>query len=134
MRGGKFCYTTMGGIDWGFDFYAPQSFLDAKGRRLIVGWANAWDWMPWWKDWGPTHKEGWCGAFNIPREVRLMPDNTLQFVPIEEVISLRYDEDERSGVSVFGEAVDITGGDGVAYEVKLVLDLREARRSGCCFI
>ncbi len=63
-----------------------------------------------------------------------MPDNTLQFVPIEEVISLRYDEDERSGVSVFGEAVDITGGDGVAYEVKLVLDLREARRSRCCFI
>lgn len=123
---GKFCYTTMGEIDWGFDFYAPQSFLDAKGRRLIVGWANAWDWMPWWKDWGPTYKEGWCGAFNIPREVRLMPDNTLQFVPIEEVISLRYDEDERSGVSVFGEAVDITGGDGIAYEVKLVLDLERS--------
>ena len=20
----------------------------------LVGWENAWDWMPFWKDWGPT--------------------------------------------------------------------------------
>ena len=47
---GKFFYTISGEIDWGFDYYAPQSFLAPDGRRILVGWANAWDWMPFWKD------------------------------------------------------------------------------------
>lgn len=24
--------------DMGFDFYAPQTFEDAKGRRILIGW------------------------------------------------------------------------------------------------
>ena len=30
---GKFCYQTSGEIDWGHDYYAPQSFLAPDGRR-----------------------------------------------------------------------------------------------------
>lgn len=122
---GKFYHTTMGEIDWGFDYYAPQSFLDGKGRRLIVGWANSWDWMPFWKDWGPTYKENWCGSFAIPREVRLMPDNTLQFVPVEELKSLRTEEKIRYDVKAESEPVEISAGDGVAFESRLVLDLEK---------
>ncbi len=118
---GTFYHTVMGEIDWGFDYYAPQSFLDAKGRRLIVGWANAWDWMPFWKDWGPTYKEHWCGSFAIPRQVRLMPDNTLQFLPVEELKSLRTEENVRYNVE--DGPVDVSAGDGVAFECRLVLDL-----------
>lgn len=36
---GKFFYTISGEIDWGFDYYAPQSFLAPDGRRILVGWA-----------------------------------------------------------------------------------------------
>ena len=25
-------------LDRGFDFYAPQTFEDAKGRRIVIGW------------------------------------------------------------------------------------------------
>ncbi len=25
-------------LDNGFDFYAPQTFLDEKGRRVLIGW------------------------------------------------------------------------------------------------
>lgn len=32
---GKFFYKTSGEIDWGFDYYAPQSFEAADGRRLL---------------------------------------------------------------------------------------------------
>ncbi|MFR5583113.1 MAG: hypothetical protein ACLTLQ_04190 [[Clostridium] scindens] len=64
---GKFCYQTSGEIDWGHDYYAPQSFLAPDGRRLIVGWANEWEWMSYWKDWGPTYKEGWCGFFQYSK-------------------------------------------------------------------
>ena len=86
---GKFFYTTSGEIDWGFDYYAPQSFLAPDGRRILVGWANAWDWMPFWKDWGPTYQEGWCGFYNIPREAVLAEDNTLKFIPVKELQDLR---------------------------------------------
>jgi len=122
---GKFNFTVIGEIDWGLDFYAPQSFLDGKGRRLIVGWANAWDWMPWWKDWGPTFKENWCGAFSIPREVKLCDDNTLMFVPVEEFKQLRYDERKIENISIGNDKMLIEAGDGVAFELKLEIDLEK---------
>ena len=100
---GKFYYTVSGEIDWGFDYYAPQSFLSPDGRRIIVGWANAWDWMPFWKDWGPTYKEGWCGFFNLPREVVLCKDNTLQFLPVRELEQLRRDEQIQRNVTLKAE-------------------------------
>jgi beta-fructofuranosidase len=126
---GKFNYTTTGEIDWGFDYYAPQSFLDRKGRRLIVGWANAWDWMPWWKDWGPSFKENWCGSFGLTREVKLCEDNTLMFVPVKEYETLRYDELEFQDITVAGDKYEIKAGDGVAYEFKLQIDLTKTTAS-----
>lgn len=122
-RTGKFIPSLTGEIDWGYDFYAPQSFMDAKGRRLIVAWANAWDWMPWWKDWGPSYKENWCGSFNLPREVKLMPNHTLQFVPIEEVKLLRNNKQEYFDIHVHGTSFSISAGDGVAFESNMILDL-----------
>lgn len=127
---GKFNYTVSGEIDWGFDFYAPQSFLAPDGRRLIVGWANAWDWMPHWKDWGPAYKEGWCGFYNIPREVKLMPDHTLQFIPIKEMESIRENEQIQTDIAVGTDPVEITAGDGVAYELKMNIDLEKTNASG----
>lgn len=124
-RTGKFNPVNVGEIDWGFDFYAPQSFPDAKGRRLIVAWANAWDWMPWWKDWGPTYKEHWCGSFNLPREVRLTPDYTLQFVPVEELRALRNDKQEYFDICIHQTPFSITAGDGVAFESRMIIDLKE---------
>lgn len=55
----------------------------------LVGWENAWDWMPFWKDWGPTYQEGWCGFYNIPREAVLAEDNTLKFIPVKKLQNLR---------------------------------------------
>lgn len=121
---GKFYPVHSGEIDWGLDYYAPQSFLDAQGRRIMVAWSNAWDWMPWWKDWGPTYKEGWCGSFNIPREVRLMPDYSLQFMPIKEIKDIQYNEKIEYAVEADGELI-LDAGDGVSCEIKLVIDLEK---------
>ncbi len=122
---GKFHYTTSGEIDWGFDFYAPQSFQDNKGRRLIAGWANAWDWMPWWKDWGPSFKENWCGAFGLIREVKLCDDNTLMFVPVEEYNVLRSNEQELKDIAVSKSKYELKAGDGVAFELQMLIDLEK---------
>lgn len=122
---GKFVYDTCGEADWGFDYYAPQSFLDGKGRRLLIGWANAWDWMPFWKDWGPTYQEGWCGSFAVPRQVKMNPDHTLRFEPVEELQLLRYGETAQKDLFVEGERTDIPLQDGCSYEMKLEIDLKE---------
>ena len=143
---GKFVWNKSGEIDWGYDYYAPQSFVAPDGRRLIVGWANAWDWMPFWKDWGPTYKEGWCGSFNLVREVRMTKDGTLQFVPIRELKTLRKDASKQDAF-VVQEEMGLQAGDGVSFELKFkinleetdaesfVLDLRcgEGKRTRCMF-
>lgn len=120
---GKFNYHVTGEVDWGFDYYAPQSFLTPDGRRIIVSWANGWEWMPLWKDWGPTYKEGWCGSFNIPREVRMMGDGTLQFLPIVEVETIRENPKQKDELVVMEEETELTAGDGVCFELKLKIDL-----------
>ncbi|WP_077610286.1 glycoside hydrolase family 32 protein [Clostridium sp. Marseille-P2415] len=122
---GKFNYYISGEIDWGFDYYAPQSFLAPDGRRIIVGWANEWEWMPLWKDWGPTYKEGWCGSFNIPREVRMMEDGTLQFLPIAEVETMREYSKQKDVLVVTEKETELAAGDGVCFELKFKIDLEK---------
>lgn len=91
----------------------------------MVGWSNEWEWMPLWKDWGPTYKEGWCGFFNLPREVRMMEDGTLQFLPIAEVEKLRLNSHKKNMLLVTDEETELTAGDGVCFELKFKIDLKE---------
>lgn len=122
---GSFYSHVSGEINWGFDYYAPQSFLAPDGRRIMVGWANEWEWMPSWKDWGPTYKEGWCGSFNIPMEVRLMKDSTLQFLPIKEIESLRQGGQFWDNLVVTEDELELKAGDGVTFELKMKIDLEK---------
>ena len=104
-----------------------QQFQDDKGRRIIVAWANNWDWMPWFKDWGPTFQEHWCGSYTLPREVRLCADNTLRFIPAEEFQQLRYCEKQVEKVTIgSGAPYRFEAGDGVAHEALLDIDLTES--------
>lgn len=122
---GKFFYTTSGEIDWGFDYYAPQSFLALDGRRILVGWANAWDWMPFWKDWGPTYQEGWCGFYNIPREAVLAEDNTLKFIPVKELQDLRKNQQEEEDILIKeDEKKELRS--GCVYETEMRINLKKS--------
>lgn len=122
---GKFCRRTQEEIDWGLDYYAPQSFLAPDGRRIMAGWSNEWEWMPHWKDWGPSYKEGWCGFFNIPREVRLMEDGTLQFLPIREIETIRKNPCYKEFLTVTEKEAELTAGDGVCFEMKFIIDMEK---------
>lgn len=122
---GRFQPYVTGEIDWGLDYYAPQSFLAPDGRRILVGWANEWEWMPLWKDWGPTYKEGWCGSFNIPLEIRMRSDGTLQFCPIEEAAGLRETSVCEDTFIVTEDTKELRAGDGVSFELKMKIDLEE---------
>ena len=125
---GRFDYDISGEIDWGYDYYAPQSFLAPDGRRIMVAWSNEWEWMPFFKDWGPTYKEGWCGFFNIPREVEITETGRLYFVPIRELMKLR---EEGSGslkkeIIINESEFELKAGDGVSFELKLAINLQQS--------
>ncbi len=51
-------------LDYGFDFYAPQTF-HADGRRLLVGWQG----MPDADYTNPTAEAGWQHCLTVPREI-----------------------------------------------------------------
>ena len=44
---GRFFPQTVGEVDWGLDYYAPQVFKDDMGRTLMMGWMESWSFHPW---------------------------------------------------------------------------------------
>lgn len=83
---GVFTPEAQGKLDDGFDFYAAQTFLDDKGRRILIGWMDMWGSKM------IAENRGWYGAMTLPRELKLLPDGTLASVPVEELNALRGEE------------------------------------------
>ena len=69
---GKFHYENYQPIDCGFDFYAPQTCVDEKGRRIVIGWMETWE-----TDIPTQHGHEWAGAMTLPREVKLSGEEAL---------------------------------------------------------
>lgn len=82
---GEFHIEKTGNLDYGSDFYAPQSFVDKHGNRVIIAWQNGWLWMPWCENWGPTGMEGWRGVLSVPKKLTLLQDLSLSVYPVEEM-------------------------------------------------
>ncbi|ATD55531.1 glycoside hydrolase family 32 protein [Clostridium chauvoei] len=77
--------TNFNELDRGFDFYAPQSFMDSKGRRIIIGWMGVPDAV---EHRNPTIKNYWQHCLTIPREL-VLENNKLYQKPIKELEGLR---------------------------------------------
>lgn len=74
--------------DRGFDFYAPQTFEDEQGRRILVGWMG----MPSCMEYhNPTVDYGWQHALTIPRELSVV-DGKLVQQPVAELKDLRREQ------------------------------------------
>lgn len=71
--------------DMGFDFYAPQTFQDEQGRRILIGWAGIPD-----ADYDnkPTVDKGWQHALTVPRVLTWQNEKVYQ-KPVEELNQLR---------------------------------------------
>lgn len=71
--------------DLGFDFYAPQTFVDESGRTVLVGWMGVPE-VPW-----ESAPEGlsWCHCLTVPREVTAGTDGALLQRPARELEALR---------------------------------------------
>lgn len=77
-------------LDRGFDIYAPQTFLDEKNRRIIIGWMGIPD-----ADYTntPTVEKGWQHALTMPRELKVKNNRIIQ-LPLDEYKNLRGEKRE----------------------------------------
>lgn len=101
-------------LDYGFDFYAPQTFVDAKGRRILIAWAG----MPDAEYQNiPSVEEGWQHSLTMPRVLTVVDDKLYQY-PMEEWNILRGKEQDiktqqRIVAEVFDMEVKIANDDSI---------------------
>lgn len=97
-------------LDYGFDFYAPQTTLMPDGRRIMIAWMKSWDAcvMP--------DGQKWQGMMTLPRELQLKEGRIWQ-TPIRELEQYRrnlcrYEHEWISGCTMLdgvdGRNIDLT--------------------------
>lgn len=72
-------------VDHGMSFYAPQSFTDAQGRRIMIGWCQ--------EQGGEQLNRaiGWSGVMTLPRVLKLDDAGQLTYTVAPEVTALESD-------------------------------------------
>lgn len=71
-------------LDWGDTlFYAPQTLVDERGRRIMFGWIQEG------RSTEATEAAGWAGVLSLPRVLSLSSDGLLGVEPASEVRALR---------------------------------------------
>jgi len=71
-------------VDYGIDFYAPQTVLAPDGRRIMIGWMQNWDTCPLMN----TSEQPWFGQMSLPRELTLRNGRLFQ-QPVRELEAYR---------------------------------------------
>lgn len=71
--------------DCGFDFYAPQTFVDESGRTLLIAWMG----LPEADFESAPDGMTWCHCLTVPREVTAGAGGTLLQRPARELETLR---------------------------------------------
>lgn len=84
-------------VDYGIDFYAPQSVLTPDGRRVMIGWMQNWAFVT-----QHSEKEPWFAQMATPRELSIRDGRLIQR-PIRELDVCRKNEVSYKDVCVSGE-------------------------------
>ena len=100
-------------LDYGIDFYAPQTILTPDGRRVMIGWMQNWDTCN-------LHVKSipWFGQMSVPRELHV-ENGRLYQTPIRELEGLRRDEVVLDHVTVEDEEISLPGVSGRMADLEL---------------
>ncbi len=102
-------------IDYGIDFYAPQTLLTPDGRRVMIGWMQNWDTC------NPSMvRRPWFGQMSLPRELSVK-DGRLYQKPVRELEAMRRNEVRYMGVT-FTDTLRLSGIQG--RRIDMELDIR----------
>jgi len=85
----RFKSRARGVLDYGPNFYAPNTMQLSNGRRLVWGWVN-----------GFPEGHGWNGCLSLPRELEWSADGELKQEPAPELRELRGERSEWRNLSL----------------------------------
>lgn len=97
-------------LDYGFDFYAPQTVLTSDGRRVMIGWMGLPDDIS-----HPTVDNGWIHQLTAPRTLTYIDGNIVQ-MPVNELDRLK---SQPKSLQLDHRGIDI---DTKSYELTLSLE------------
>ena len=112
-KSGRFTPEYHQAIDYGIDFYAPQTLLTPDGRRVMIGWMQNWDTC---KNTGYEDRQ-WFGQMTLPRELAVR-DGRLYQQPIRELALYRSQMVEYRNVPV-SDCITLPGVEGRCVELDL---------------
>ena len=106
-------------------FFAPESLLDEKGRRIM------WAWIMDEPQFGVRAAHGWSGTMSLPRVLTLGEDDTLRMDVPAEFETLRYAPFERDGFALSaGAEMVVDGISGNSLELAVEMEGANARAFG----
>lgn len=99
-------------IDYGIDFYAPQTVEALDGRRIMIGWMQNWDTCSL-----RAPDEPWFGQMSLPRELSVK-DGRLYQKPIRELDEKRRNKIEYKNVQL-SDTIALEGIQGRVLDLEL---------------
>lgn len=108
-------------IDYGIDFYAPQTLLAPDGRRIMIGWMQNWDTCNHMRG----SNEAWFGQMSLPRELEIRNGRLFQH-PVRELENMRQNRVAYENVS-FSGTISLEGVKGRRVDMELVLRPEEGQ-------
>lgn len=108
-------------VDYGLDFYAPQTLEAVDGRRIMIAWMQSWD------NYITPEEFNWSGIMSIPRVLTLKNNRMYQY-PVTEIESYRKNKYIKDMTIIAGESyIHLING----RQIDLILKLKKAECS--CF-
>ena len=94
---GQFHSISSQSVDYGIDFYAPQTMLAPDGRRILIGWMQNLASVN-----QHSEKEPWFGQMTIPRELSVKKGRLIQR-PVRELDACRHNMVSYTNAIISGE-------------------------------
>ncbi len=106
-------------IDYGIDFYAPQTVLTQDGRRVMIGWMQNWDTCV-----VRAEKQKWFGQMSLPRELSVVDGKLIQ-KPLRELEEKRANPIHFENIA-FTDTIRLAGLKGRKIDMEMEVDAADA--------
>ena len=112
--GKGFCRQYVQAIDYGLDFYAPQTLLTPDGRRVMIAWMQNWSTVG-----AKPNRCRWFGQTTVPRELSVKEGRLYQ-QPVWELEKYRSGRVVHRNIPVSGE-VNLPGIQGRTLDMTITV-------------
>lgn len=108
-------------IDYGIDFYAPQTVLTPDGRRVMIGWMQNWDTCV-----VRAEKAKWFGQMSLPRELSVRGGKLIQ-KPLRELETMRRGKVQYENIA-FTDVLHLGGIGGRRVDMEIEVDAADTEK------